>query len=73
MALLREYTVLVSEYDELSMSDETKEYKVVAETMKVLDDEYIFQTYVEQSSSFRTDAAFDRVNGRKFSITSTPL
>ncbi|MGL4753418.1 MAG: hypothetical protein ACRC90_02915 [Lactococcus garvieae] len=73
MALMRIYTVtMTTEGQFAGDKDKVETVEVVAETMKVLDDCFLFQTYVEEASCFRTDAAFDRVDGRVFAINSRP-
>lgn len=73
MALMRIYTVtMTTEGFYEGDSPDVEVAEVVAETMKVLDDCFLFQTYDDKASCFRTDAAFDRVEGRVFAINSRP-
>ncbi len=73
MSAMRIYTVTITTEGQFTGdADKVETVEVVSETMKVLDDCYLFQSYVEESCSFRTDAAFDRVEGRVFAINSRP-
>lgn len=73
MARMRIYTVTITTEGQYQGDRPNVEVvEVVSETMKVLEDCFLFQTYDDVSSCFRTDAAFDRVEGRVFSINSRP-
>lgn len=73
MALMRIYTITITtEGHYVGDAPDVEVHEVVSETMKPLEDCFLFQTYVEEANCFRTDAAFDRVEGRVFSINSRP-
>ena len=73
MSRMRIYTVtMTTEGQYQGDGPDVEVIEVVSETLKVLDDCFLFQTYDDVSSCFRTDAAFDRVDGRAFAINSRP-
>lgn len=73
MSLMRIYTITITTEGQFSGdAPDVETIEVVSETMKPLDDCFLFQTYDDKMSCFRTDAAFDRVEGRVFSINSRP-
>lgn len=73
MSSMRIYSVTITTEGQFAGdADKVDTVEVVSETMKVLDDCFLFQTYDDKSSCFRTDAAFDRVDGRVFAINSRP-